>query len=120
LSELRKIPLPSFFWLSFTQRRLEAKVTTVGPTATKVTRTPGSERESLIENLVCRKEDPYLSIDMAMFDIVPAVPGVNIPYQDNRGTTMQPAINQSINLFNLTLVINKLFFQQIFYIKLQY
>ena len=37
------------------------------------------------------KEDPFLSIDIAMLDIVPAVPGVNIPYQESRGTTMQPA-----------------------------
>ena len=77
--------------LSFTQRRLEAKVTTVGPTATKLTTTPSSDTKPLMENLPSRKEDPYLSIDMAMFDIVPAVPGVNIPYQDNRGTTRQPA-----------------------------
>jgi hypothetical protein len=91
LGKSLSLPFSGQKTISFTKRRLEAKVTTVGPTATKLTTTHSSDTKPLMENLPSRKEDPYLSIDMAMFDIVPAVPGVNIPYQDNRGTARQPA-----------------------------
>eukprot|EP00092_Neocalanus_flemingeri_P063619 GFUD01077017.1.p1 GENE.GFUD01077017.1~~GFUD01077017.1.p1 ORF type:complete len:210 (-),score=62.72 GFUD01077017.1:85-657(-) len=68
-------------------------IPTTGLPATQVTTTLSSriQNQPLFEDKsnksAEKKTNPYLTIDTGKFAIVPAVPGVNIPQQENKETT---------------------------------